>query len=97
MFHWNDIRTEGYIALCYVAYAIENHLIRKLKKAKVEIIENKLRKALGQIQVSHIKQKNNEFYLSSNNQDLAANIINKPGLFKIPNLIPKDKLISCLY
>ena len=96
MFHWNDTRIEGHIALCYMAYAIENHLIQKLKKAKIEISENKLRKALGQMQVSHIKQKGNEFYLRSNNQDLAANIINKLGLSKIPNLIPKDKLISYL-
>ena len=96
MFHWNDTRIEGHIALCYIAYAIENHLIQKLKKAKVEISENKLRKALGQMQVSLIKQRSNEFYLRSNNQDLAANIINKLGLSKIPNLIPKDKITSYL-
>ena len=96
MFHWNDTRIEGHIALCYIAYAIENHLIQKLKKAKVEISENKLRKALGQMQVSLIKQRSNEFYLRSNNQDLAANIINKLGLSKIPNLIPKDKITNYL-
>jgi len=96
MFHWNDTRIEGHIALCYIAYAIENHLIQKLKKAKVEITENKLRKALGQMQLSHISQKSNEFYLASNNQGLATNIINKLGMPKVPNLTPKDKLINYL-
>jgi hypothetical protein len=74
----------------------KNHLIQKLKKAKVEISENKFRKALGQMQVSHVKQKGDEFYLRSNNQDLAANIINKLGLSKIPNLITKDKIPNYL-
>jgi len=96
MFHWNDTRIEGHIALCYIAYAIENHLVQKLKKAKVEITENKLRKALGQMQLSHISQKSNEFYLASNNQGLATNIINKLGMPKVPNLTPKDKLINYL-
>ena len=89
MFHWNDSRIEGHIALCYITYAIENHLIQKLKKAKVEISDEKLRNALAKMQVSLIEQAGNQFYLRSNHGNTAANVINKLGLPQLPGLFPK--------
>jgi len=89
MFHWNDTRIEGHIALCYITYAIENYLIQKLKKLKVDISENKLRKALAKMQVSLIEQSGNKFYLRSNHGSAASNVINKLGLTKLPGLLPK--------
>ena len=89
MFHWNDTRIEGHIALCYITYAIENHLLNKMQKADKSISENQLRKSLSQMQVSHIKQGKNEFLLRSNHDQLTTAVIRTLNLAKIPNLSVK--------
>jgi len=89
MFHWNDTRIEGHIALCYMSYAIENYLIQKLRKTTIDISEEKLRRALSQLQVSLIKQGTHQFYLRSNHNDEATSIIKHLGLVKLPELFAK--------
>lgn len=89
MFHWNDTRIEGHIALCYMSYAIENYLIQKLRKTTINISEEKLRRALSQLQVSLIEQGTHQFYLRSNHNDEAASIIKHLGLSKLPELFAK--------
>ncbi len=89
MFHWNDTRIEGHIALCYITYAIENHLLQKMKKANLLISENQFRKSLAQMQVSLLKQGEKEFLLRSNHDQTTANIIAKLNLSKLPSLSVK--------
>lgn len=89
MFHWNDKRIEGHIALCYMAYAIENHLLQKMAKADQAISENQLRKSLSQMQVSLIKQGDNEFLLRSNHDPLTSAVIKKLNLAQLPSLSVK--------
>jgi len=96
MFHWNDTPIEGHIAICYITYAIENHLLQKMKKAGQPISENQLRKSLAQMQVSLVEQGGNRFLLRSNHDPDAAGVIKRLGLSQLPNLSAKKLKINSL-
>ena len=86
MFHWTQERIEGHMAMCYIAYAIENYILKKLDQKGVKISENKLQRLLEKMQVSHIKQGRNEYYLRSRIDGQVKNVIQKLGLKEKPNL-----------
>jgi transposase len=92
MFHWTDKRIEGHICLCYIAYTMLTHLQNKLRKGNINLSENQIRKALDQMQVSLIKNNEDEFYLRSANKENVDAIINRMGLKKLPNVIPKTEI-----
>ena len=92
MFHWTDKRIEGHICLCYIAYALLNHVQQKLLKTNIRRSEKQLRKTLDQMQVSKIKNKNEVFYLRSANKDDVDLIINRTGLRKLNNITPEAQL-----
>jgi transposase len=93
MFHWTNKRIEGHICLCYIAYTLLTHLQNKLLKSKIKLSENQIRKALDSMQVSHIKNKNDFFYLRSANKENVDAIVNRMGLRKLPNIV-SDKEIK---
>lgn len=92
MFHWTDKRIEGHICLCYIAYTLLTHVQNKLLKANIRLSENQIRKALDAMQVSLIKNKEDNFYLRSANKENIELIINRLGLKKLPNIIPKTEI-----
>ena len=92
MFHWTDKRIEGHICLCYIAYALLNHVQQKLLKGNIRRSEKQIRKALDQMQLSLIKNKNQEFYLRSANKEDIDMLINRMGLKKLHNITPKHQL-----
>lgn len=96
MFHWTNKRIEGHIALCYMAYAMLNHILQKLSVAGIKCSENDLRKALNKMQLSLIEQRKRRFYMRSNMNSTMESIINKLGIRKLPNLFPKEKLTNYL-
>jgi len=93
MFHWTDKRIKGHMCLCYIAYALLAQLQLRLKKKNFPLSENKIRKLMSKMQVSHIKNGNREFYLRSKLCDQTRAFLNKIGKRPIPNIIPK-KLIA---
>lgn len=92
MFHWTDKRIEGHICLCYIAYTMLTHLQNKLKKGGINLSENQIRKALDQMQVSLIKNNEDNFYLRSANKENVDAIINRMGLRKLPNIVPQTEI-----
>ena len=90
MFHWTDKRIEGHICLCYLAYVLLNHLLQRVKK--YTITEKQIRKTLSKMQVSHIKQLNEQFYLRSRPADNENIILNSLGIKPLTNLIPEHKI-----
>ena len=94
MFHWTDKRIEGHICLCYLSYVLLNHLLQRLKK--YSITEEQIRKNLAHMQVSHIKQLHEEFYLRSKQNEKENIILNTLNIKPLTNLIPKDKINNYL-
>ncbi|HYG40418.1 MAG TPA: hypothetical protein VD908_17435 [Cytophagales bacterium] len=92
MFHWTDKRIEGHICLCYIAYTLLIYIQNKLLKGNIKLSENQIRKALDNMQVSYIKNKDDFFYLRSANKENIDAIVNRIGLKKLPNIIPQQEI-----
>lgn len=90
MFHWTDKRIEGHICMCYIAFTLQNWVLKKINKKKQIMSEKTLRETLDKMQLSHLKSGEDEFYIRStpyNNQNLMlANL----GIKELQPLIPID-------
>ncbi|MFP4293332.1 MAG: hypothetical protein ACLFQ0_16975, partial [Cyclobacteriaceae bacterium] len=96
MFHWTDERIAGHICLCYIAYALLNCLKLKLNKKNTPMSEGQIRKALDQMQVSLIRQKDQYYYLRSKQSEQAANLLKAVAEKGLPDLISKEQIIKHL-
>lgn len=94
MFHWTDKRIEGHICLCYLSYVLLNHLVQRLKKHG--ITQAQIRKTLSKMQVSHIKQLHEEYYLRSRHEDQENVILKSLGISPLTNLTPAHKITDYL-
>jgi len=93
MFHWNESRIRGHIALCYIAYSIEHMLLKKLEKAQIKMSEHQLRKALQQMQVSLMSSQKESYYLRSNDQKHhIPQVVQALAFKKLPNFTPKNAI-----
>lgn len=90
MFHWTDKRIEGHMCLCYLSYVLLNHLQKKLSKH--EMSEHTIRRTLAKMQVSHIKQLNEEYYLKSRTSEEEKKMLNTLNIKPLTNLIPVEKM-----
>ena len=96
MFHWTDKRIEGHICLCYIAYTLQTFVQNKLLNSGVRLSEKEIRKAVDSMQVSLIKNKDNQFFLRSSNKENVDIIVNRMGLKKLPNIIPQKQITEYL-
>lgn len=82
VYHWNDKRINGHVALCFLSYMFLNFLTKSLKISEWQLCET-----LEKMQLSKIKQSKNEdpFYLRSSIDEQTQQIIDKLKL-----LVPKD-------
>ena len=96
MFHWTDKRIEGHMCLCYIAYALLSQLQLRLQKRNHPLSENKIRKLIAKMQLSHIKNGQREFYLRAKLCDQSRAFLNKIGIRPIPNIFPKDLITKYL-
>jgi len=96
MFHWTDKRIEGHICLCYIAYAMMNHVKNKLRSKKIEMSEDSIRRALTKMQVSLVSQENQLYYMRSKENKDIENIIET---FNIRNCLISflSHLLSIIY
>ena len=90
MFHWNDERIKGHFALCYLSFALLRNLQYQLKKAALPYTENELRRLLNAMQVSHLKQNKEDFYVRSAMNQETESILQHLKLKKLPNMTTKD-------
>jgi len=92
MFHWTDKRIEGHICLCYIAYALLTYVQNKILKSGSKLSEADIRKAVDAMQVSLIKNKDENFYLRSSNKENIDLLINRLGLKKLPNIFKQKEI-----
>jgi transposase len=92
MFHWTEKRIEGHLCLCYICFTLLNYLRQRLSGKHINISENKLREAIGKMQLSLIEQGGEEFYLRSRNQEITKTIIKELSLNEIPDIIGNNAI-----
>jgi len=82
MFHWNDQRIKGHVALCFLAYTMMNTITKSLKWS-----EKKLSRALDKMQFSKVQQtpKGKPFFLRS-----ALDLDTQEMIKKLKLVVPKD-------
>ena len=96
MFHWTNERIKGHFALCYLSFALLRHLQNQLKKAGLPYTENELRRLFNTMQISHLKQNKDNFYIrSAMNQD-TEKILQYLKIKKLPNMTNKELIDSYL-
>lgn len=97
MFHWTEGRIRGHLSLCYLTHVIQHYLLKQINSKKYKMSEEGLRRSLSKMQVSHLTQNGDEFYLRSNNEkEDIKQVINGLRLSELPNITSKDQIISYL-
>ena len=65
MFHWTDKRIQGHICMCYIAFTLQNWILRLATKNNLKLSEKGLRKILSRMQVSLIQHESKQIYIRS--------------------------------
>jgi len=86
MFHWTDKRIRGHICMCFIAFAMLRNIELRLEQKGHQLSERSILKALDQMQVSQITQKNQTFYMRSKATPTQEKLIKTFGLRKIKAL-----------
>jgi transposase len=89
MFHWTEARIEGHLCLCYICFTLLNYLEQKLLSSGIRLSENKIRDAIGLLQVSLIKEEGKEYYIRSRTEENAKAILKQLKIKELPNIIQK--------
>jgi len=92
MFHWTEPRILGHLALCYISFTLLNYLQIQLKKQDTPQSENQIRKNLINMQMSLITQNDQEYYLRSNTQIGAKQIMKVLSIREIPDFIQRKSI-----
>lgn len=92
MFHWTKNRILGHLALCYITFTLLNYLQLKLKHKGTPQSEDQIRQNLIKMAVSLIRQDEHEYYLRSNTEEGAKNIMKLLSIKELPDLIPRGAM-----
>lgn len=92
MFHWTEKRILGHLSLCYISFALLNHLQLKLQSGGTPQSENTIRQNLIKMQISLITQNNHEYYLRSKTTPGAKQIMKVLSIKEMPDLVPKKAI-----
>jgi transposase len=92
MFHWTEHRIEGHLCLCYICFTLLNYLQQELRKSGRQMSETRLREITEKLQLSLIKQGEDEFYMKSNTPEEAKALFKSLKIKELPNGIPKHDI-----
>jgi len=96
MFHWTDQRIEGHLCLCYMAYSIQIYLQNQLKKNNTNLTEDHIRSTMDKMQLSLVKQGNQQYYLRSKQTKHTADLLQSLSIKPLPDILCKDQIIKYL-
>jgi transposase len=94
MFHWTDERIKGHFCLCYLSFCLLNYLQNTLKRNGLDHSENDIRKIFNKMQVSHLQQNEQHYYLRAPLSDAAKEILKVLKIKQLPDLITKELKIN---
>ena len=89
MFHWTPKRILGHLVLCYISFTLLNYLQLKLKRQGTPQSEDQIRRNLIRMQASLIRQDEREYYLRSNTEEGAKQIMKLLSIKELPDVISK--------
>ena len=92
MFHWTDNRIKGHICMCYIAFALQNWVLRKVNRKNMVITEKGLREMLDKMQLSLLKSGEKEMYVRSSPHQKQNAVLNALGIKELQPLIAKENL-----
>ncbi|MBU0487066.1 MAG: IS1634 family transposase [Bacteroidetes bacterium] len=96
MFHWTERRILGHLSLCYISFALLNHLQLKLQNAGTPQTEATIRENLVRMQLSLVTQNNHEYYLRSKTTPGGKEILKALSINTLPDLVPKQSITKYL-
>jgi transposase len=96
MFHWTDERIKGHFALCYLSFALLRYWQYQLKMAGLPHSEQKIRQELHGLQVSHLQQNKQDFYLRSHINNDAEQLLKNLQISKLPDITAKPLITKYL-
>jgi transposase len=96
MFHWTDERIKGHFCMCYLAFALLNYLQQTLKKNNLDYSENDIRKILDKMQVSHLKQFKQDYYVRSQLDENTKKLLKMLDIKPLPDMMANPLTINYL-
>lgn len=96
MFHWTDQRIEGHLCLCYIAYTFQIFIQNQLKKNNTPLTEDQIRTTIDKMQLSLVKQGNQQYYLRSKQNKCTADLLQSLSIKPLPDFICKGQIIKYL-
>ena len=96
MFHWTDARIKGHFCICYLSFALLNYLQQLLKKNNIHYSENDIRKMFNKMQVTHLQQFKQDFYLRSPLNEEAREVLKVLKIKPMPDMAANPLIINYL-
>lgn len=96
MFHWTERRILGHLSLCYMSFALLNHLQMKLQNSGTPQSENEIRQNLIKMQMSLVTQNDDEYYLRSKTTIGAKQIMKVLSIKEMPDMVPRKSISQYL-
>jgi transposase len=96
MFHWTDERIKGHFCMCYMSFALLNYLQQTLKKNNLDYSENDIRRILDKMQITHLKQFKQNYYIRSQLDENAKMLLKMLEIKPLPDMMANPLVINYL-
>jgi transposase len=96
MFHWTDERIKGHFCMCYLSFAFLSYLQQILKKNNIDHSENEIRELLETMQVTHLQQLKQDYYVRSPLETNAKKLLKILKIKPLPDTISNPFEINYL-
>jgi transposase len=90
IFHWTPKRIKGHFVVCFLSFVLERALEQKLKNNHVDVSPERLKEAIGSLEVTEIEIGDEQYYLKSKQLPLASKILNTLRIKHLKNVTPKE-------
>ncbi len=90
----NKEHIEGHFMVCFIAFLLERELELRLRQSHIEYSTAKIKEAINSLEFSKISIEEQLFYLKSNHQKLASNILSLLRIKQPASLLSEEKTLE---
>lgn len=90
----NKEHIEGHFMVCFIAFLLERDLELRLRQSEIEYSTAKIKEAINSLEFSKISIEEQIFYLKSNHEKLASNILSLLKIKQPSNLLSEEKVLE---